>query len=293
MIAYIQQLAKLVAERFQLAFGQGELEDVEDYIVAVREELDRLDPRDFVADARVKFIELRLRVRRVADASQRDWYFLATGLRSCQKDINDLRQRSASHQELQLSYERQESFYKTLTENKDLFAAVAMVLNSYGGMGSQAITRSFAFVQDADLRKIIERDYRELKQILFPDGAWKSVVIMAGSILEAILYDLLTRDGARVAAAMASTKAPRKRGGVVKDLTTDTAEDEWKLYDLINVAVDLGFLRADDAATIHQALREYRNYVHPRKEIKEAQPCSEAEAMQSLGALEGICNHLS
>ena len=47
----------------------------------------------------------------------------------------------------------------------------------------------------------------------------------ARGILEAILYDLLTRDGARAAAAMASKEAPRKRGGLVRDITNDTAED--------------------------------------------------------------------
>ena len=50
---------------------------------------------------------------------------------------------------------------------------------------------------DPVLRAIIERDYKKLSQTLMPDCAWKNAVVIAGSILEAVLYDLLTRDPAR------------------------------------------------------------------------------------------------
>src|SRR5262249_46969295 len=139
----------------------------------------------------------------------------------------------------------------------------------------------------------VERDYRELAVCLLPGGAWKSAVVLAGSILEAILYDQLTRDAARVAAAMASPKAPRKKGGVVKDITQDTAEAEWRLSDLIDVCVDLTILPQARADTIDQVLRDYRNFVHPRKELKAAHPCAEAEATLAKGALDAVCNHLS
>lgn len=152
--------------------------------------------------------------------------------------------------------------------------------------------RSLGFVQNADLRKIVERDYRELTQILFPEGAWKSVVIIAGSILEAILYDLLTRDAARIAAAMASPKAPKKKGGLVKDITQDTHEDEWKLANLIEVAIDLTLLPQAKADTIDQVLREYRNFVHPKKEATLRQELGDAEGMLALGALNGVIDHL-
>jgi hypothetical protein len=64
------------------------------------------------------------------------------------------------------------------------------------------------------LKGIIERDYKELTLVLFPGGAWKSTVIMAGSILEAILFDLLGSDPATQAKAMASQAAPKYKGTV-------------------------------------------------------------------------------
>jgi hypothetical protein len=116
---------------------------------------------------------------------------------------------------------------------------------------------------------------------------------MAGSILEAILHDLLTSTPARISEAMTSSEAPRKRGGAVKDITEDTMEDQWPLADLIDVAVDLGLLPKERADTIDQVLREYRNFVHPRREIRAAYACGEAEALVAKGVLDGVCNHLA
>jgi hypothetical protein len=167
------------------------------------------------------------------------------------------------------------------------------VLDHYRGEGSWGGTRSFPLIADPELRDIIERDYRELAIVLFPAGAWKSCVVMAGSILEAILLDLLTQDLAHVTQAMGSLKAPKKgKKGPVKDITKGSLDEEWTLANLIDVAGDLGLLPAMDVKAIHQMLRDYRNFVHPRKEKKAAHPCTEAEAMLAKGALDAVCNHL-
>ena len=129
----------------------------------------------------------------------------------------------------------------------------------------------------------MERDYRELSLILLPGGAWKSVVVMSGSILEAILYDQLTKDMPTQSQAMASSAAPPK----------DITKGAWGLHELIRVALDLKILRADRVNSIDQILRGYRNYVHPKKEIRSAHPCTEAEAFLSRGALDSVCNHLA
>ena len=160
---------------------------------------------------------------------------------------------------------------------------LAVVLEQYNGDGSGATLRSFSFVKDADLRGIVERDYRELRLIVFPGRAWKSTVILAGSILEAILYDRLTAEPTIKDRAMSSTKAPPGK---------DISAGDWKLIQLIDVAADIGVLPKDRADTIDQVLRDYRNFVHPKKELRSKHPCSEAEATMAVGALEGVCNHL-
>ncbi len=161
---------------------------------------------------------------------------------------------------------------------------VPAVLDRYRGAGSGGVTRQFPFLSDPDLRPIVERDYAELVVKLYPSGAWKSSVIMAGSILEAVLFDRLA-DPAWNPQAVASPKALRANG-------TPIPMDDWKLEKLIDISVDIQLLPKDPANTIHQVLRDYRNFVHPKKEIRAAHACTEAEAMLSIGALNSVCNYL-
>jgi hypothetical protein len=163
------------------------------------------------------------------------------------------------------------------------------ILDKHRGERSRGATRSFAYLADANLRKIIERDYFDLTVKLFPGGAWKSTVIMAGSLLEAILFDVLSNPK-RVAQTNAARKGAKARGGVPIDITVDP--DSWKLIHLIEVAVEIGVLPADRAVTIDQVLRDYRNFVHPQKEIRASHACTEAEAGLAKYGLDGVCDHL-
>lgn len=162
------------------------------------------------------------------------------------------------------------------------------VLNTYRGAVSSRVIRQFPYLTDAELRAIVERDYIELNVRLFPAGAWKSTVIMAGSILESILFDILS-DAKRVAVTNGSSKGAKGRGGVPIDITVDP--DGWKLTHLIQVAVDTSVLPSSRADTIDQVLRDYRNFVHPQKEKKAKHECNEAEAGLAKYGLDGVCNH--
>lgn len=53
--------------------------------------------------------------------------------------------------------------------------------------------REFPFVQDPDLRRIAERDDEEAQRAWIA-RCWKSVIVLAGGIIEATLLDLLKRD---------------------------------------------------------------------------------------------------
>src|SRR5262249_6958144 len=136
-----------------------------------------------------------------------------------------------------------------------------------------------------------QRAYRELTLKLFPAGACKMTVVAAGGILEAILDDQLTRDAARVAAAMAAARAPKKKGGATRDITVNEGEDQWDLARLIDVAADENVIPKTREALIDQSLRGYRNFVHPHKELRTGHPCDEPEALCAMGALKAICDH--
>lgn len=212
-------------------------------------ELDKLDVNDFLPDARAQFLHAR---SQAATWAKRGSYTHGKGE----------------------------------VEATQLIADVVLRYQGKGTGGTHG--RNFAAIKHAGLREIIERDYQELVTKLLPARAWKSVVVMAGSILESLLYYELTADPAVKMKAMGSGRAPKAKGGAV----IDPEKDEWKLYKLIEVAADVGVLNKQREDTIDQVLRDYRNFVHPKVEIKAAHPCTEAEAMLAKGALDGVLNHL-
>lgn len=194
------------------------------------------------------------------------------------------------------------------------------VLAHYIGIGS-ADTRDFSFVFDTDVRSLVERDFEELESYLKPNQAWKSMIVMCGSILEAVLYDQLTKDAATIELANASTKAPKRtstpgakcptcnakghgvpscatcnqatKSEVVKDISSSARRNSWSLSDLITVACDIGLLNLEDENAVHLALREFRNFVHPRVEIRKGIPIGEGPATTSYGMLITILDQLS
>src|SRR5437899_5966906 len=145
---------------------------------------------------------------------------------------------------------------------KAIYYKIVHIFEHFRGQGSGGISRTFSFIADAELLQIVERDYAELTLKLFPAGAWKSTVIMAGSILEAVLFDRVA-DAKWNSTALASAKVP-----LDKKTRSKRPMDEWTLENLIDIAGDIGLLPKDPANTIHQVLRDYRNFVHPKKEIR-------------------------
>jgi hypothetical protein len=96
--------------------------------------------------------------------------------------------------------------------------------------------------------------------------AFLSVVVLMGSILEGLL---LARANMDLPKACRSTKAPKDKGGRVR------AIQDWNLSALIDVAVDVGWLKIDRDKFSH-ALRESRNVVHPWFQISQRAAFDEA-----------------
>lgn len=139
--------------------------------------------------------------------------------------------------------------------------------------------RAFPWLVDPKLRVIVERDYDEVKRVLEPAGSTKGTVVMAGSIVEAILFAVIVRDPARAAAAKASTAAPRQPD-----------ETKWLLHELIKIAPAIGLISKTTANTL-DALRDYRNFIHPSQELRSGHPCGKAQVASAMGALDGLCDH--
>jgi hypothetical protein len=232
-------------EDFKKSLGGGHTTRPDDAVSALVWGLSLLNPADFAPEVRAEFMTLSASVKRWADG-------------------------------------RMTGGSKTLLSSyADRLAAA---LSRHGPM-SQGPSRRFPWLSDKDLRWVVERDYVELSKLLMPAGAWKSAVVLAGSVTEAILVDLLTKDSGRVELAKKSPAARNGSGALIP-------EAKWRLNHLIAIATDIGLIPERRAQTFDQVLRDYRNFVHPLKEIRSQHQCAEAEAFMAKGALDALCNHL-
>jgi len=140
----------------------------------------------------------------------------------------------------------------------------------------------FSFITDSDLRSIIQRDYEEIDKCLGV-AACKAATVMCGSVMEALLLDRLLGDEAKARKCAEALRS--KIGKVNKDLR------RWNLNQMIEVAVGLGIV-PDLSARMADALREYRNLIHPAVEIRKQMPPGREEGSLARSALDLIIKNL-
>ncbi|HUB93951.1 MAG TPA: hypothetical protein VMB52_05615 [Verrucomicrobiae bacterium] len=138
-------------------------------------------------------------------------------------------------------------------------------------------TKSFDFITNEELRKIIERDYQEIQRGII-SGNWKSTIILSGGAIETILLDVVQKDSP---AALASGKAP-----------SETDFNKWDLNDLIEVSLDTKLVTSQVASLSH-TVRSYRNLVHPGVELRKGLKIEPEEAKIALQVLNILIRDLS
>ena len=106
------------------------------------------------------------------------------------------------------------------------------------------------------LEVIIDRRWREAQKCMHAE-CFTAAIVMMGSILEALL---LARAMLSAPIASQSVKAPKNRSGQA------IAVQDWNLSALIDVSVDVGWIKTDRGKFSH-ALRKSRNVVHPWVEV--------------------------
>jgi hypothetical protein len=138
-------------------------------------------------------------------------------------------------------------------------------------------TREFRFVTERQLREILERDYAEIQRA-YVSECWKSVIILSGSAIEAILLDRVQTEASK---ARAWSKAPKEN-----DLT------RWDLAQLIDVTVGL-WPELAGVEKLSHSVRGYRNLVHPGNEIRTGLTFEREEARIALEVLNLVHRELS
>jgi hypothetical protein len=101
-------------------------------------------------------------------------------------------------------------------------------------------------VRDPELAELLRQRLDEV-QACRTSGAHLSAVIMLGSVLEGVLFDVARNDMAR---ACQSRPVPKKDGRPLP-------VEDWKLTNLIEIAHDCGWIELDIKKFSHE-LRDYR-----------------------------------
>ncbi len=137
--------------------------------------------------------------------------------------------------------------------------------------------RQFTFIRDLSLRAIVERDYSEIQKA-YSLQCWKSVIILCGGTIEAVLTDLLLANETSAKSAKSSPK------------TTDITR--WDFSNLIDVSVELKLL-SQGVEKLSHSIREYRNLVHPGNEVRNKLKFDAEEAKIAFEVLNIVHRDLS
>ena len=138
-------------------------------------------------------------------------------------------------------------------------------------------TREFTFVAEQAIREILERDYAEIQRA-YVSKCWKSVIVLSGGAIEAVLVDLVLGDDKRAISASAASKS--------------TDPKSWGLASLIDVCLELRLIKPGIEKLSH-SVREYRNLVHPGRELRGGLSANAEEARIALEVLNMLHRDLS
>lgn len=144
------------------------------------------------------------------------------------------------------------------------------------GRGHAGIIQSeFWFIDNAKLQVQLMEDWHEAL-IVHQAGGWKSCVVLCGGILEGMLLGVLGRNEEK---ALDAYRRLRRKSP--PELT------RWDLMDLVEVAKETGIL-GKGAVHLTHALREFRNLIHPGRQMREGMSVTEEEANIAVNAVK-IC----
>lgn len=141
-----------------------------------------------------------------------------------------------------------------------------------------SLISKFSSIQDTGIRDILLRDLKECV-IAIATGQAKNATIMAGSIIEALLYAKLTEK------SITSYVVPTRSG------TTNKALQDMALADLLFVA-EQERLIASNSIHLSHYVRDYRNFIHPAKEMRSSDSISQENVLIMWSILKRLINEL-
>ena len=120
----------------------------------------------------------------------------------------------------------------------------------------------FQFIREEILKSKVQRDYGELRKV-YEIGAFKSVMVLSGGILETLLIEALS-----VEEKEAKFDYYQKYlEGKDRDQNPPNIEN-WQFYQLIEIAAQRKIISTDVKKICH-IIKDYRNLIHLKAEIRD------------------------
>jgi len=154
----------------------------------------------------------------------------------------------------------------------------ALILATSGGIAATGTPTAPEFtrlIPDPAMQAILNRRWSEAWNCI-DATAYLAATVMMGALLEALLLARINRLTDK-SSVFTSKCAPKDKTGKTRPL------QEWTLNSYIDVAHDLGWI-GKASRDIGVVLRDYRNFIHPEKELSQGVSVGEADC-RMFGAI--------
>ncbi|KAF0245611.1 MAG: hypothetical protein FD180_1479 [Planctomycetota bacterium] len=129
-----------------------------------------------------------------------------------------------------------------------------------------------SIVASPEMRKLLERDYREVIACYLA-GAWKMSIVCAGGMIEALLVDMLQANWPKV-----QSKCKAAAGKDSKEALA------WTFDSMIDRCEEAGLLSPGNVY-VSDSLRQFRNHVHAKVEMRSKAAIGREEALSAIRAV--------
>ncbi len=140
---------------------------------------------------------------------------------------------------------------------------------------------AFGVVKAQAYRRLLLEDLHEV-EVALEAGAWKSATVMAGSLIEALLFYRL--DVERHASDAKRVEAFKRAQPVDRTSKLPKELEKLGLSELAQFSLKLGIISKDERVRIDQ-IGDFRNLVHPGKSYRLNERCDRATAYLVYSAL--------
>lgn len=143
------------------------------------------------------------------------------------------------------------------------------------------------FIDDEAFRRTLSVDIAAAHRAL-SRGEWKAATVLAGSVIEALCLWIIRREDA---GAAVETARRLQREGLLGARGVPNEVLSWHAPELIEVAFALGFIEPD-TVQVARTTKDYRNLIHPGRELRTGQRCTEGVAHIAIGAMQRVTENL-